>query len=362
MHSELLFRENWEGKFRCGLKKNKLDRWCTQMLIFRVLIGTWLIFLMSCNSLQELQKANLKRQQDAHARMKDQYVTLEKPSDTNVNVSGDGLKIDSTHYSLSFSEDLQQHTEYDTVSERQQSGHGYLVFMESLYQFIYQIFGFEPEHKIHVILHEIYRGTKLMATTTVHSQNRLQSNGEVVKIIRGIEMNFPMNMFAQLPVRAHELTHAFTQIYLLPAWFAEGIAVWVEVEYAKGRDHRKVEINKMKLTLDGLNAAQEWGGDLDAGADALTEWRYNYCYTIVAELKERFGEDFYPKFFNLMEADKLYQRLPGQMTTSFLVYYLSQAAGEDLVPYFESLKFKIKRLSKDEILDAVKSANKTLRR
>ena len=113
------------------------------MMIFRVLIGTWLIFLMSCNSLQELQKANLKRQQDAHARMKDQYVTLEKPSDTNVKVSGDGLKIDSTHYSLSFSEDLQQHTEYDTVSERQQSGHGYLVFMESLYQFIYQIFGFD---------------------------------------------------------------------------------------------------------------------------------------------------------------------------------------------------------------------------
>ena len=101
MHSELLFRENWERKFRCGLKKNKSDRWCTQMLIFRVLIGTWLIFLMSCSSLQELQKANLKRQQDAHARMKDQYVTLEKPSDTNVKVSGDGLKIDSAHYSLS---------------------------------------------------------------------------------------------------------------------------------------------------------------------------------------------------------------------------------------------------------------------
>ena len=97
--------------------KKKSRRWCTRMMIFRVLIGTWLIFLMSCNSLQELQKANLKRQQDAHARMKDQYVTLEKPSDTNVNVSGDGLKIDSTHYSLSFSEDLQQYIKFLVLSQ-----------------------------------------------------------------------------------------------------------------------------------------------------------------------------------------------------------------------------------------------------
>jgi len=333
-----------------------------EVVLFRLLIGFLLVSPIGCSSLQELQKANLKRQQATHARMKEQYVTFEKPTDTNVNLSGDGLEIDSTHYSLSFGADLQQHSNYDTVSERQQSGHGYLVFMESLYQFMYQIFGFEPQHKIHVILHETYRGTKLMATTTVHSQNRFQSNGEIVKVVRGIEMNFPLNMFAQLPVRAHELTHAFTQIYLLPAWFAEGIAVWVEAEYAKGKDHRKVETEQIKLTLDGLNAAQEWGGDLDAGADALTQWRYNYCYTIVADLKDRFGDDFYPTFFSLMKTDKLYQRLPGQMTTSFLVYYLSQAAGEDLVPYFKSLKFKIKRLSKDEIIEAVKMANQTLRR
>ena len=63
-----------------------------------------------------------------------------------------------------------------------------------------------------------------------------------------------------------------------------------------------------------------------------------------------------------MEEDKLYQRLPGNMSTSFLVYYLSQAAGEDLVPFFQSLKFKIQKLSRDEILKAIRQANQTLRR
>jgi len=332
-----------------------------RQLYYCWLMGLAWIFLTGCTILQELQESNLKRQQETRVRMKERYVTFEAPDDTGVNVSGDGLEIDSVHYKLSFGPDLHQHPDYDTPTERQQIGHGSLVFMESLYQFLYRIFGFEPKHKIHVILHDIYRGTKLMATTTIHAQNRMQ-NGQIIKVIQGIEMNFPLNMFGERPVRAHELAHAFTNIYLLPAWFSEGIAVWVEVEYAKGKDHRSVDLNEIKLTLDGLNAAQEWSGDLDAGADALTQWRYNYCYTIVAEIKDRFGEDFYPKFFKLMEEDKLYQRLPGNMPTSFLVYYLSQAAGEDLVPFFQSLKFKIQKLSRDEILKAIQQANQTLRR
>ena len=48
-----------------------------------------------------------------------------------------------------------------------------------------------------------------------------------------------------------------------------------------------------------------------------------------------------------MEADKYHQQLPGEMKTSMLVYYMSQAAGEDLVPFFENLKFNVRQLTID---------------
>ena len=111
----------------------------------------------------------------------------------------------------------------------------------------------------------------------------------------------------------------------------------------------------MKTDLDGRNAVQYWKGHLSA--DQLTQWRYSYSYSIVAELKKRFGEDFYPTVFQLIEADQLHQRLPGEMATSFLVYYLSQAAGEDLVPFFKELKFDARRITKSEITSAIMRAN-----
>ena len=45
------------------------------------------------------------------------------------------------------------------------------------------------------------------------------------------------------------------------------------------------------------------------------------------------------------------------MTTSFLAYYLGQAAGEDLVPFFEELQFDVRRITKSEIMSAIMQAN-----
>jgi hypothetical protein len=176
-------------------------------------------------------------------------------------------------------------------------------------------------------------------------------------------MDFPLAMYEKHGVRAHELTHAFTNIYFLPVWFSEGIAVLIQTEYAKGGTHPKFDSLKgifLRVDLDGVNQLENWGGHLDGGP--LTQWRYRYAYTLVAELRKRYGNDFYIKVFQLMEADALHQRLEGKTRTSFLAYYLSKAAGEDLVPFFEALQFKVRKLTKEDILKQIEEMNSQIRR
>ena len=45
---------------------------------------------------------------------------------------------------------------------------------------------------------------------------------------------------------------------------------------------------------------------------------------------------------------------------SFLLYYLSLSAGEDLIPFFQDLKFKVSELSKKDILEMIQQMNLTI--
>ena len=311
-----------------------------------------IVFLsVGCAALEEAQQ---RKQERTRQQQQERYVTFERPN-TEIETSSDSLTLTSKHYTFTFAEDLLTHPDYDEPDERQNVGKGALLFMESLYNYVHDIFGFEPEHQLMVNLRQTHHGSTNLATTSTRTQTIYQ-NGEWLKVVEGIEMDFPINMFNQRDVRAHELTHAFTNIYLLPTWFAEGIAVLVQVEYARGQSHRRLDLHKdLETDLDGRNAVQYWKGHLSA--DQLTQWRYSYSYSIVAELKKRFGEDFYPTVFRLIEADQLHQRLPGEMATSFLVYYLSQAADQDLVPFFEELQFDVRHITKQEIMSAIMQAN-----
>ena len=306
---------------------------------------------MGCAALEEAQR---RKQERTRQQQQERYVTFERPT-TEIEMAADGLTLESEHYTFTFAADLLTHPDYDDPDERQNVGKGALLFMESLYNYVHDIFGFEPEHQLKVNLRQTHHGSTNLATTSTRTQTIYQ-NGEWLKVVEGIEMDFPIAMFNQRDVRAHELTHAFTNIYLLPTWFAEGIAVLVQVEYARGKSHRRLDLHAdLETDLDGRNAVQFWKGHLSA--DQLTQWRYSYSYSIVAELKNRFGEDFYPAVFQLMEEDQLHQRLPGEMATSFLVYYLSQAAGQDLFSFFEELKFDIRHITRSEIMSAIMQAN-----
>lgn len=313
------------------------------VLPFFLLVAICLI--CSCTALQE---ASQRRQQRFAEKDKNRYLLLAANKE-GVQIGKDAIKSESAHYTLTFSDDLQADKAFDEVEERNEFAQSALGYMESLYDQMHKLYGFQPEHKIHVTLHKVYRGVTTVATTTTQYRQEYKGN-ESLKIITGIKMDFPLAMYKQPGVRVHELTHAFTNIYFLPTWFNEGIAVMMQTEWGKDTGHPKFSSleNNTKRNLDGINDLEDWASH--GGTSKLTQWRYSYAYTIVAELHRRFGSDFYLKVFRLMEADQLHNKLPSKMSTSFLIYYLSQAAGVDLVPFFNKLDFNARKLNKQDII------------
>ena len=208
--------------------KRQLRLITTLGCVMPILLVAALVF-NSCTALKEAQQRREKRlleERNASSLML-------KPSNARVDFTEDALFGESDHYTLKFAEDLHGLPAFDEVPERAEFILSALGYMESLYDAMHQLFGFHPEHQIHVTLHDAYRGNRLSAfTTTQYRSGTL--NGRYVKFIGGIQMDFPMQMYEKHGVRAHELTHAFTNIYYIPVWFSEGIAVLIQTEYAKG--------------------------------------------------------------------------------------------------------------------------------
>lgn len=313
-----------------------------------------------CTALEEARQRREKRlleERNASSLM----LKTPKAKINEDNITPDALFGESDHYTIKFAEDLQQLPAFDEIDEREEFILGALGYMESLYDAMHEHFGFHPEHQIHVTLHDTFRDSRLGAFTTTQYR-RGMIDGRYVKSIEGIRMDFPMQMYEKHGVRAHELTHAFTNIYYIPVWFSEGIAVLIQTEYAKGGLHRKYDSLKadVRIDINGKNELENWGGHTEN--TPLTQWRYRYAYTLVAELWERYGADFYIKVFELMEADGLHQQLEDLMPTSILVYYLSEAAGEDLVPFFRKLYFNdVRQLTKADIIRYVEGLNQNRR-
>ena len=333
---------------------------CNVMRMRAVFVVLAVLFVFNgCVALTALQEAQQRREKRILEERNATSLMLE-PSKAKIEVNPGALSGESDHYTLKFAEDLQVLEEFDEVEERAEFTRSALGYMESLYDAMNRLFGFQPEHKIHVTLHHLYRGTNLAAFTRTEYRSGIQ-DGRYVKLIDGIQMDFPIQMYEKHGVRVHELTHAFTNIYFLPVWFSEGIAVLIQSEYAQGGLHPKLDSleGDLRVDLDGVNQLESWGGHTEN--NPLTQWRYRYAYTLVAELWERYGADFYIRVFELMERDGLHLKLVGTMRTSFLVYYFSEAAGEDLVPFFRKLHFKVRKLTKEDILNQIE-ANRPRRR
>ena len=308
--------------------------------------------IIGCAALQEAQQKREKRMQEK--RQGKHFLLSASKSTINVDPTpvDDKPHGESDHYTLKFADDLMALDDYDEALEREVFAKSALVYMESLYDSMHNIFGFKPKHKIHVTLYKLFRGSNRHAITGTQ-----YSYGNNIKFVTGIEMHFPMDMYEKHEVRVHELTHAFTNIYFLPTWFNEGVAVLMQKEYAKGGMFTKFDNLELHLKkdLNGMNELENWDGHGAGGP--LTQWRYAYAYSVVSELREKYGNQLYIKVFELMERDQLHQKLIGAMPTSFLVYYMSQAAGKDLVPFFQNLKFNVRKLEKIDILEYIRQLN-----
>ena len=317
-----------------------------------VLLAVLFVF-NGCVALTALEEAQRRREKRI-LEERDAASLMLRPSKATISVREDALFGESDHYTLKFAEDLLVLDGFDEVEERAMFTESALGYMESLYDAMNRLFGFQPKHKIHVTLHHLYRGTNLAAYTRTEYRSGVL-DGRYVKLVNGIQMDFPIRMYEKHGVRVHELTHAFTNIYFLPVWFSEGIAVLIQSEYAQGGLHPKLDSLEadLRVDLDGVNQLEGWGGHTEN--NPLTQWRYRYSYTLVAELWERYGTDFYIRVFEMMERDGLHQKLVGTMKTSFLVYYFSEAAGEDLVPFFQKLHFKVRKLTKEDILNQIEA-------
>lgn len=325
-----------------------------------LLVGS---ILNGCTALQEAQQQKEKRLLEKRNANR----LMLAPSDAAINVIPNPVEGKphgiSDHYTLTIMKDLLATDEFEDKGEREIFTLSALGYMESLYDALYNIFGFKPEHKIHVKLHDVYQGTRLAATTTTLSGRRFYRGG-FLRSIEGIEMDFPKAMYDSHGTRVHELTHAFTNIYFLPTWFSEGIAVLMQTEYAKGGSHPKFDSleKSLKLDLNGINQLESWGGHVNLSSTPLTQWRYSYAFTIVSELRQRFGNDYYIRVFELIEEDQLHLKLERDMPTSMVVYYLSKAAGEDLVPFFKKLQFQVSKLEKSDIVQHIEQLNTSSQR
>jgi len=307
--------------------------------------------------LQSLQEAQ-KRQREKRAKAKEQERTFLRPKG-KPKVSEDGLKFESEHYILTFSEDIKNENAYKIAEERKARGSGALIFLEGQYDFVRNIFGFDAKNKIEVKVGRTLKPDKSLDGDKRNGGDRRDAHTNISKSVKrvgnhfettyDISVSFGIDAFNSRSVQAHELAHAFTSVYALPAWLDEGIAVFVEAEYAGGAGWAKAMRNLIPIAYDknGVNAIQNWRGHGSTLPGRSVE-TYAHAYSIVYELRKIYGDDLFKKFFALIEKDGIHHKV-GTLSSSVIVYYMSQAAGRDLVPFFKEIKFNVRKLTREEI-------------
>lgn len=312
-----------------------------------------LIFILSVlGCVETLQSA--KRRSSHRPLYEKQHLRTYKRPEVKPQASEDGLKFNSEHYTLTFSEDITKESGYESADERKSRGVGDMMFLERQYDFVRKIFGFEAKDKIKIVVQPILGKDAPYERDAHHAYTSVRRGVEQVdnqfRFAYDIIVYFGIEAFKSRSIQAHELTHAFTQVYALPTWLAEGIAVLVEAEYAGGARWAKRHKNLERFRLDenGVNIIQNWQGHGSNWSYKRTVEAYAYAYSLISELRERYGEDYFKKFFALIEEDGIHHKA-GTLGTSVVVYYMSQAAGEDLVPFFEQLKFKVHKLTREDI-------------
>jgi hypothetical protein len=322
-------------KQETGNRRQKADKDLFLLSAFCFLLSVFLTGCTQVNWKQALSQPQNQSQSQGQGQSQKQ-----SQSQNQFEVTGDdeGFFFESEHYTLDIDRNLQKTQRFSMEKDRRRRAEEYLQGLERQYQYTKNTFGLDAidKIKVHVI-------TK--STTGAFASARIGPNG--------IEAFFPIEAFYERGARAHEIAHCFTMPLGLPAWLEEGIAVMVQLEYEPAGRYsawrKQKSLNVGRFVDDrGLNSIQLWRGHsgglrAKGGRVVSEEEAYIFCYALVLKLKELNGEDFYQKFFALLRENGV--RRPD---TNEVVYFMSQAAGKDLTPFFRELKFDVANIAKSQ--------------
>jgi len=258
--------------------------------------------------------------------------------------SPDGFRFTSPHFVLYFAEEMAKTEGYKTPQERISRGLGALLFLESQYAFLTEVLGIDALTTIPVFVAPNIQGDEHDAYTQTGWRRNEDGGIEFV-----VAVFFGIGAFGSPSVRAHEMTHAFTSVYGLPAWLSEGVAVLVEAELTGGAAWARAGRNLKPLGFDqnGYNVIQTWRRE-GSSLPFRAEDTYTYSYSIVAELRDRYGDPFFQRFFRLLRAEAEAGKVRLHADAE-IVALMSQAAGVDLTDFFtRTLRFKLEPLPEKE--------------
>jgi hypothetical protein len=252
--------------------------------------------------------------------------------------SEDGFEFRTPHFLLRIAPEVASMDGYRTREQRTSRGLGAMLALESQYNFLGEVLGIEAPTAIHVFVVPQVGGREIPAVTRPVFRRDARGNMEVV-----VEVHFQPEVFADPSTRAHEITHAFTILDGLPDWLQEGFAVLVEGELAGGAGYAKQNRSLRPLGFDaqGYNLIQTWRTSQNNALPFASLETYAYSYSIVAELRDRFGDDFWKRFFQHIREGNIASGVRTKSDAD-IVAAMSAAAGRDLTPFFaDELRFRL---------------------
>ncbi|MBT3269204.1 hypothetical protein HN371_18815 [Candidatus Poribacteria bacterium] len=275
----------------------------------------------------------------AERRRESQVETYEVAA-AGLGAGADGYTFRNERFRFEYDPGFASVAGYETEDARRARGVEASEVLNGGYAFVRDIFGIEANKLLRVVIAPTVRGAANDAYTTT-SWREIGREGRMVDGSEESVMHFGKEAFESGAVLAHEMTHTLLNAYRLPAWFAEGIATLVEVDYAKSAriDYADVSIAPIGLDENGHNVIQTWRGHASELPERSSE-TYGSAYAIIREIRARYGPNVYPRFFRDLRETGAHLAGDG-VSLGVIIRTLSRVSGTDVAPFFVGIEFDV---------------------
>jgi len=261
--------------------------------------------------------------------------------DSGLGMEPDGYTFLNERFRFEFDRGFDGVAGYETKDDRLKKGTDASEFLNDGYEFVRDIFGIEASKQLLVVIAPTVRGD----ADDAYTQTQWMLMGEGGRMIEDSQESviyFGQAAFEDHTVLAHEMTHALLNAYRLPAWFSEGIAALVEVDYAKSSrtDFGKYTTKPIGLDESGHNVIQTWRGHGSALPERSSE-TYGSAYAIIREIRMRYGDDVYPLFFGDFKVTKAHLASGDELSLDVIIDTFNRVTGRDVAPFFQEIQFDV---------------------